>query len=260
MDCDNNTIAKVMSDIDGTLLSFGAPRVSSLVKHTIGKLYRSNIGVHLVTSRTPELTKGLFNDLALGHQLAVTDGGATVLYADTLEVVWRQWLDRELVYKLCCLLSPYAEILCCTAENNPLSGVDIEEKIAKGISNFSDVASIFIVHDQVAVASVRAITASFPVRAHTELYEGGVLYGTQITCTGVDKKSGVQQLLVLSGQPRGCVLAIGDGINDLSLFEVADIKVAMGSAPEELKQVADFVTDTVERDGFVVAMREYGLV
>ena len=40
------------------------------------------------------------------------------------------------------------------------------------------------------------------------------------------------------------VFGIGDNFNDVSMIRDAGIGVAMGNAPDEVKAVADFVTDT----------------
>ena len=52
-------------------------------------------------------------------------------------------------------------------------------------------------------------------------------------------------------------LTIGDHNNDIELLLAGGIKVAMGNATEELKSVADFVTDTVDNDGFVKAIEKF---
>ncbi len=53
------------------------------------------------------------------------------------------------------------------------------------------------------------------------------------------------------------ILTIGDQNNDIALLQAGGIKIAMGNATEELKQYADYVTDTVFNDGFVKAMEKF---
>jgi hypothetical protein len=54
-------------------------------------------------------------------------------------------------------------------------------------------------------------------------------------------------------------LAIGDGSNDLSLFQNAGFRVAMGNASDELKDAADYVVGSVDEDGFAEAMDRFVL-
>ena len=49
----------------------------------------------------------------------------------------------------------------------------------------------------------------------------------------------------------------GDFINDIDMFKACGVKVAMGNATEKLKAIADYVTDTVDNDGFVKAIEKF---
>ncbi len=50
------------------------------------------------------------------------------------------------------------------------------------------------------------------------------------------------------------IACIGDGENDLSMFEAAGLRFAMGNAVEDLKKQADHVTDSNARDGAAKAV------
>lgn len=66
---------------------------------------------------------------------------------------------------------------------------------------------------------------------------------------GVSKASGLAQVMARLGVEAADVLAIGDGRNDIEMLEWAGRGVAMGQAPDEVKQAADAVTDAVADDG-----------
>ena len=55
-------------------------------------------------------------------------------------------------------------------------------------------------------------------------------------------------------------MAIGDGENDIGMISYAGIGVAMGNASDEVKNAADYVTDTVDEDGLANALRHFGLI
>ena len=55
------------------------------------------------------------------------------------------------------------------------------------------------------------------------------------------------------------ILTIGDQNNDIALLKAGGIKVAMGNATEGLKEIADYVTDSVYNNGFVKAMEKFCL-
>jgi Cof subfamily protein (haloacid dehalogenase superfamily) len=53
------------------------------------------------------------------------------------------------------------------------------------------------------------------------------------------------------------VMAIGDNFNDLEMLEYAGVSVAMGNAPEAVKEVSEWVTSDVENDGVAVAIEKF---
>ncbi|MFN2449176.1 MAG: Cof-type HAD-IIB family hydrolase [Candidatus Baltobacteraceae bacterium] len=59
--------------------------------------------------------------------------------------------------------------------------------------------------------------------------------------------------------PLDRVLAIGDSWNDAPLLQAAGFGVAMGSAPEELRVVADAIVADVENDGVAEAIERFVL-
>ncbi|MNJ65111.1 putative phosphatase [compost metagenome] len=50
---------------------------------------------------------------------------------------------------------------------------------------------------------------------------------------------------------------MGDGYNDIAMLEFAGFGVAMGNAPEEIKQLADYVTDTNMNDGVALVVESF---
>lgn len=50
------------------------------------------------------------------------------------------------------------------------------------------------------------------------------------------------------------VMYIGDGINDIQVMKLCGIKVAMGNAVDELKEIADYVVSTCDNDGVAEAL------
>ncbi|ATA90462.1 HAD family hydrolase [Capnocytophaga stomatis] len=54
-------------------------------------------------------------------------------------------------------------------------------------------------------------------------------------------------------------IVFGDGFNDIDLFKLCNISVAMETAPDELKQVASFVTKSVSNNGVSWALKHLQL-
>jgi hydroxymethylpyrimidine pyrophosphatase-like HAD family hydrolase len=73
--------------------------------------------------------------------------------------------------------------------------------------------------------------------------------GLMVLPAGWNKGRGTK--IALEALGGGRLLAIGDDFNDFSLFEVADIKVAVKNAVPELKVKADIVCDKEEGEGVI---------
>lgn len=74
----------------------------------------------------------------------------------------------------------------------------------------------------------------------------------------VNKGFGVKYLAekILNLKPEN-VMTIGDNFNDLAMLQYAGLSVAMGDAPQEVKNEADWVTDTVENEGVALAIAKF---
>ena len=74
-----------------------------------------------------------------------------------------------------------------------------------------------------------------------------------------NKGTGLKKLAEKLGIKREEVMAIGDGNNDIEMFEYANYSVAMKNATELAKKTAKYETDSNENDGVAKAIRKYAL-
>lgn len=79
----------------------------------------------------------------------------------------------------------------------------------------------------------------------------------EITPLGVHKGSAIVQLAKHFNVPRNAVVAIGDEANDLPMIEWAGLGLAMGNAPEHVRERADAVVPSIDEDGVAWAIRHY---
>ncbi len=81
----------------------------------------------------------------------------------------------------------------------------------------------------------------------------------EFTENGVDKGNSLERLIDQLGITREEVIAIGDGNNDLTMLEFAGFGVAMGNAATNVKEIADYLTDTNMNDGVAKVVEEFVL-
>lgn len=73
----------------------------------------------------------------------------------------------------------------------------------------------------------------------------------------VNKGVGVEMLAKNLGVKREEVITLGDAGNDLHMIEYAGLGIAMGNAFDEVKEVANYITDTNENDGVAKAIEKF---
>ena len=77
---------------------------------------------------------------------------------------------------------------------------------------------------------------------------------TECCIPGCSKSEGMKRILALHGMDLSQCVAMGDSENDLDMICTAGIGVAMGQAYEEVRNAADFVTDSVWDAGAATAI------
>lgn len=77
---------------------------------------------------------------------------------------------------------------------------------------------------------------------------------------GITKGNAIRQLLDYLGASRADTIAFGDAKIDIPMLEYCAYGVAMGSGGDEIKAMADYVTDDVDKDGLYKAFAHLGLL
>lgn len=98
-----------------------------------------------------------------------------------------------------------------------------------------------------------ALRDKFPCVCYREIYSGD--QWLEIMPKGVSKASAARQLKQMLGCSR--IVAFGDGVNDLPLFEAADEAYAVANADDALKAVATGIIDSNEEDGVARWLAEH---
>lgn len=75
-----------------------------------------------------------------------------------------------------------------------------------------------------------------------------------VICKGISKEVGIQKVLEHYGLSQEACAAVGDGYNDIGMLRYVGLGVAMGNAKDELKQVADYVSGSIDQDGLCQAV------
>ncbi|MFC7395003.1 Cof-type HAD-IIB family hydrolase [Scopulibacillus cellulosilyticus] len=84
-------------------------------------------------------------------------------------------------------------------------------------------------------------------------------YKLEIAHTKVSKGNALAMMANHLTIPIKDTVAIGDNLNDLSMFHVSGMGIAMGNALEEVKAESTYTTKNYDEDGVAYALRHYVL-
>ena len=85
-------------------------------------------------------------------------------------------------------------------------------------------------------------------------------FAADIVLGEAGKANGIRKMLDHYGISRDEIMAFGDADNDLDMISFAGIGVVMGNGTERMKEIADYVTASVDEGGVVKALRHFGLI
>ena len=85
-------------------------------------------------------------------------------------------------------------------------------------------------------------------------------YYLDVTAPEANKGHGVTELAKALGVPLAQTAVVGDGQNDVYMFKVAGLSIAVDNASEEVKKAADHVTASNVDDGVAKAIDRYILL
>ncbi len=259
-------IKLVATDIDGTLVKWDTS-VSDGVKDCIKKLQENGVKVVLVTGRMHCATKHLRDELGLNSPVVSYQGGlikdsdGKTLYQENLDSDYAKeiinWAHKNGVH-----LNLYIDDKLYVEKDD-----DCVKRYTDGkfvpytvcpfeslkIENVNKILAIDYGNAERVTGWVNELQAKFP-----ELY---IVKSTPFFCeigSPMAKKSlGVEFLAKHWNLSQDEILTIGDQNNDIELLKAGGVKVAMGNATPELKECANYITDSVENDGFVKAIEKF---
>jgi len=82
----------------------------------------------------------------------------------------------------------------------------------------------------------------------------------EVTAPNTSKASGVRTLATHWGIGMEDTISIGDGKNDIDMFQATQYSIAMGQAQQEVKDAATYVTTPIDQNGFYLAFVHYGVI
>lgn len=139
-----------------------------------------------------------------------------------------------------------------------ISGVEpiVVPSLARAFEQWDATKACIIAEPDVVLEHLPRVRNLFGDRAYVTR---SIPWFIEVMNSEVDKGKSLEIVARYLDIPMEQVLAIGDSWNDAPLLRAAGFGVAMGSAPPELREVADAVVDDVENDGVAQALERFVL-
>jgi len=234
----------IIFDLDGTVVPSkpeGMP--SEEVIKAIHKL-QGKIKLSFASGRSINTCRNIEKVLGLTDPCIIS-GGSQIVNPKTEEIIWEQHLPDKVVEKVVNISRGFSDKVA-------INGITIESKAS--ISEFYKIANIIViieVRKDNTDSLVEELTKIPDLAVHIlPSWTEGDYWDIHITHKLATKKHSIEKLIEILGVKKEEVIGIGDGNNDMPLFESVGYKIAMGNAVDVLKNAADYITDTLENNGF----------
>ena len=266
-----------MIDLDGTLLDDNK-NVSNKNIEMINKIYQEkNVTFVITTGKNINDIKYITDAIGEGiNQYIIASNGAIIKDNIKGNYILEKYLSNEEVIHILDACKKYNLAGLIQTEQGPV----IEDKLSAEVENaiYAENLKEYVLENN--ISNIALITPQgkeedlillkneldnkFDTLDTTEICNythenNGKIYTSKYidvmkrNCT---KANAIKILIDYLNIKKEEVVAIGDGGNDIPMFEVCGYRVAMGNASDELKQKADYITEDNNHDGVAKALEE----
>lgn len=262
-------IALVVSDVDGTLVTKDK-RLTPEVLAATARLRAAGVALALVSSRPPQGLAAVIEALGVDRPCAGFNGG--VVFRPNREIIAKRPLAAAMARLAVETLTRHGADVWLFTENAWLardpSGAYIARetrtvgfgpRIVDGFDAFFDRTFKIVGASPVPellVAAEAELRIQFGGAATASLSQP---YYLDATDAAAHKGTAAADIARALGIDLAEVATIGDGANDVSMFEVAGLSIAMGNASADTRARAHFTTTANEHSGFATAIERFVL-
>ena len=265
-------IKLVVTDIDDTLLNSDR-EISKKNREVIEECKKQDIKVILASGRPDFGMMSIVEDLQLDSydNYLLSFNGARIANLKTNEVIYEKFLSPERIKFLidvalendCDILTyqggkvltnrdnEYARIESGLVSAELVISENMKDDIKEGAAKV-----IILKHPDEAVAVKDKLALELGDEYEVAMSKP---FFIEINDKGISKGVSLDSLCKKFGLTNENVMALGDGLNDLSMIEFAGMGVAVDNANPTLKEAANFISKSNDEDGFAYAIEKFVL-
>lgn len=258
-------------DVDGTLLN-GDREISKRTLAALLKVQQMGVRIVLASGRPTYGLLPLAKTLELGNYggFILSYNGCQIISAQNGEIVFERRINPEMLPYLekkarkngfaiftyhddtIIANNPENEYIQSEARLNNLKLIK-EEEFSIGV-DFAPCKCMLVSDDEEALVALEQLWKS-RLNGALEVFRSEPYFLEVVPC-GIDKANSLGALLEHLDIKRDEVIAIGDGVCDVTMIQLAGLGVAMGHSQDSVRVCADYVTATNEEDGVAQAVEK----
>lgn len=239
----------IIFDLDGTAIDSPNQKLPTQRLVEVVKILKDTYYLCAATGRCWTFGRNVIQGLDL-KDLCIISGGTQISDPVTGEIVWQKDITPQALEKV-------VEIFKTNGEQSLIFNDYTEEDYFHGgilprdfdITQRVNWLSQSFVPDELAIKLKLEIDKVEGVTCVMVVAQKPGCRDLHVVNAMATKEHAIAELLNRIGVAKEDTIGIGDGHNDLHLFNAVGIKVAMGNAVQDLKEVADVVIDDVKEDG-----------
>ncbi|MGT2832671.1 Cof-type HAD-IIB family hydrolase [Streptococcus halotolerans] len=268
----NPNIKLVAIDMDGTLLD-EAKQLTAENKEAIRKARQAGVHVVICTGRPKSGILPYAQELGLEDDYVIANNGSWLFKTNDWSPLASHSLSREALEHIVAIFdnTPGINLVFFTQEANYALGKElypaaIRDAEIENSKLYHTTFEAFLDLDiPVAVAvfmGEETVMDAFQDRADALLSEQvatvrSMDYAYEALPLGVDKGRALKDLAAELNLAPESIMVLGDGNNDLEMFDFAGVAVAMANASDAVKAQADFVTHSNQESGVAKAIYDH---
>ncbi len=252
-------IKLIVSDIDGTLVS-NSNKISNQTVELIKQLRKKNIHFSLASQRVHSSIVPIAKELEIDIPY-ISLNGTLIQNIEGKVILNKSIIDKKYVLKALRLAEKhYVKIALCyddrivyTEDNSVIKDfmtrLGTTYTLVNSYDKYTDNVLEIIMsgNDRKAMKYIQQkMNPPFRLFLKVKYYRSQSLQGVyhiEIVKKGINKKTGLRLLAKYLKIKKNQVLVFGDWYNDRDLFQFGGTNIALENAVDELKDMADFVTD-----------------
>lgn len=251
-------------DIDGTLVSFKTHQISQSTFNSIHLLKEKGVKVFIATGRRLQAINNV-GSLEFDGYITL-NGGYCLAGKDT--VIHKHHIPSEDIQAMLHFQETEHLFPCAMVQENSIWMNYKNESVQTIFDMLNFPHPPLEELRKVAKEPVYQLIAFFSKEQekrimnsmpHCEATRWNPLF-SDVVPQGVSKQVGIDKIIDYFGIKLEETIAFGDGGNDIPMLKHAGIGVAMGNAEEEVKQAADYITDSVDKDGIYKTLKYFNLL